>query len=88
MINRELKIMSRLTWLESFNREEYNTIPLLKMSDNKHGDLPVFVRKYNLFPDKEFKDTKVLHRHEYMQINYVCQGKGIHYINKQEFKII
>lgn len=80
--------MSRLTWLESFNREEYNCIPLLKMSDNKHGDLPVFVRKYSLFPDNKFTDTKALHRHEYMQINYVCQGRGIHFINKQEFKII
>ena len=76
--------MSKLTWLEFFNREEYNTIQLLKMSDNNHGDLPVFARKYNLFPNAAL----LLHRHEYMQINYVCQGKGIHFINKQEFKII
>ncbi|NMB95456.1 MAG: hypothetical protein GYA02_02425, partial [Clostridiaceae bacterium] len=76
--------MSKLTWLEFFNREEYNTIQLLKMSDNKHGDLPVFARKYNLFPNAAL----LLHRHEYMQINYVCQGRGIHFINKQEFKII
>jgi AraC-like DNA-binding protein/quercetin dioxygenase-like cupin family protein len=84
MINGELRIMSKLTWLEFFNREEYNTIQLLKMSDNNHGDLPVFARKYNLFPNAAL----LLHRHEYMQINYVCQGKGIHFINKQEFKII
>lgn len=63
-------------------------IPLLKMSDNKHGDMPIFVRKYTLSHDDELQDTNQIHSHEYMQINYVFQGKGVHHINKNEYKIL
>jgi AraC-like DNA-binding protein/quercetin dioxygenase-like cupin family protein len=70
--------------LEYSDKEKYKDIPLLKMSDNKHGGLPLYIRKYIMKPG----ETNKLHRHEYMQINYVYQGKGGHYINNQEFKII
>ncbi|HOJ12141.1 MAG TPA: AraC family transcriptional regulator [Clostridiales bacterium] len=76
--------MKNIISFESLDREEYSHIPLLKMSDNNHGGLPIFVRKYTLNSCNKGQ----LHRHEFMQINYVCQGKGGHYINKQEFKII
>lgn len=76
--------VSAVEYFEYLDKDEYKNIPLLRMSDNKHGDLPLFIRKYTMQPN----NTGILHRHEYMQINYVCQGKGGHYINKQNFKII
>lgn len=76
------------TCFESFDKEEYSDIPLLKMSDNNHGDKPLFIRKYTMLPDTTLEDTNTLHRHEYMQINYVSRGKGFHFINKKKFKII
>jgi len=79
-----MKKVTASEYLEYLDRAEYKDILLIKMSDNKHGGLPIFVRKYTVQPD----NMGELHRHEFMQINYVCQGKGGHYINKQEFKII
>ena len=79
--------MNNLTWFESFDREEYSGIPLLKMSDNNHGGMPIFVRKYNMLPTTTLKDTNVLHRHEYMQINYVYQGKAEYLVKNQRFII-
>lgn len=65
------------------DREEYKDIKLLRMTDNNHGDLPIFIRKYSM------KDYMVdFHRHEYMQINYICHGKGKHYVNNHGFDII
>ena len=69
--------------LNDLDRMEYRDIPLLKMVDNRHGDLPFFARKYINF---DF-NTK-LHRHEYMQINYVCQGQGKHCLNNHDFDIV
>lgn len=57
--------------------------PLLRMADNRHGGLPFFIRKYSL----SGSSTR-LHRHEYMQINYICQGKGDHTVNNHKFDII
>lgn len=71
-------------YFDYLDKEEYKDIRLIRMSDNKHGGLPVYARKYILQPG-----TIVgLHRHEFMQINYICQGKGGHYINKCEFDIV
>lgn len=64
-------------------KEKYKDMPLLRMVDNKHGGLPFFIRKYSL----EGATTK-LHRHEYMQINYIYQGKGQHIVNNHQFGII
>ncbi len=58
-------------------------IPVMKMVDNRHGNLPFFIRKYSAK-----STTSSLHRHEYMQINYIYRGKGKHYIKSHEFDII
>lgn len=65
------------------DNEQYKDIPLLRMADNHHGDLPFYIRKYSL---KDFSTG--LHRHEYMQINYVYRGSGKHYINDFSFDIL
>lgn len=65
------------------DNERYKNIPLYKMVDNRHGDLPFYIRKYSM-RDK----STLLHRHEYMQINYVYRGSGKHFINKFAFDII
>lgn len=65
------------------DNEMYKDIPLYKMVDNHHGNLPVYVRKYSM------KDQSTpLHRHEYMQVNYIFRGSGKHFINKFDFDII
>ena len=69
--------------LEHLDKEEYKDVPLLKMIDNKHGDLPFFIRRYSM---SNF--TPELHRHEYMQINYVYQGKAEHVVNNHHFEVI
>lgn len=69
--------------LDYLDKDEYKDIRLLKMADNCHGDLPFFIRKYTI------KDIILgKHRHEYMQINYVCHGKGKHIIGDHAFDII
>ena len=70
--------------IDYLDRDEYRTIPLLKMEDNNHGGLPFFIRKYVL--DSDSNSTR-LHRHEYMQINYIIKGKGKHIINQKGFNI-
>lgn len=65
------------------DNEMYKEIPLYKMVDNHHGNLPFYIRKYSM------KDNATpLHRHEYMQINYVYRGSGKHFINNFAFDII
>lgn len=64
------------------NKDEYKDIILLRMSDNKHGDIPFYMRKYKPSPNSN------LHRHLYMQINYVYQGKVKHVINNRELDVI
>jgi AraC-like DNA-binding protein/mannose-6-phosphate isomerase-like protein (cupin superfamily) len=65
------------------DNEKYNDIQLLRMKDNNHGDLPFYMRIYN-------RDTMTvyMHRHEYMQINYVYQGRGRHVVSDHEFDIV
>lgn len=69
--------------LKYLDRDEYSDIPLYKMVENKQGDLPFFITKYEVT-----SQNAVMHRHEYMQINYVYKGKAKHVINHQEFNII
>lgn len=83
-VMKERKDSAQYEYFECLDREEYKDIVLIRMSDNKHGGLPVYVRKYVLQPGA----TVDLHRHEFMQINYICRGKGGHYINKHEFDIV
>lgn len=69
--------------LHYLDKEEYKNIRLYKMHENMHGDMPYFIRRYT----QSYGYTEI-HRHEYMQINYVYQGKGKHLIHNQEFDII
>lgn len=65
------------------DKEEYKHIPLYKLKLDGVEDIPTFLSRYK---------TKNLplpwHRHEYMQINYVYQGKMKHVINNHEFEVI
>lgn len=54
----------------------------LRMEDNRN-ELPFFITRYSMF-----HEAKPLHRHEYMQINYVAAGKGTHMINQTQFPIM
>jgi AraC-like DNA-binding protein/mannose-6-phosphate isomerase-like protein (cupin superfamily) len=69
--------------LDYLDKNEYQDIPLLKMVDNKNGNVPFFIRKYM---SKEL--TTFLHRHQYMQINYIYQGNGKHLVRHDEFHIV
>jgi AraC-like DNA-binding protein/quercetin dioxygenase-like cupin family protein len=71
--------------LEYLNKKEYRDILLIKMVDNKNGDLPFFIRRYTMTSGNF---TPELHRHECMQINYVYQGKADHLLNNQQFEIM
>ncbi|MBR5543789.1 MAG: AraC family transcriptional regulator [Oscillospiraceae bacterium] len=66
------------------DKKEYKNIPLLDesaMCDSP--DAPrVFIRKYSKYPT-----DKDLHRHTYIQINYVNRGKGVHIINNKRIDI-
>lgn len=65
------------------DKKEYEDIPLYRMADNADRNLLFFIRKYSI------KDlTSSLHRHDYLQFNYIFQGKGKHIINNNEFDII
>jgi AraC-type DNA-binding domain-containing proteins len=67
----------------NLDNEIYRNVPLYKIEDNGNG-LPFFIRKYSTMPGTDPK----FHRHEYMQINYVCKGKGKHRINNSEFILV
>lgn len=69
--------------LSYLNKDRYKDVPLLRMVDNPNDGLPFFIRRYTLS-----NATTSLHRHEYMQINYIYQGKGEHVINNNKFEII
>jgi AraC-like DNA-binding protein len=69
--------------LDFLDKLDFKDVPMLKMVDNNHGDLPFYIRRYTI----KNANTR-LHRHEYMQINYVYQGKAKHLVNNSEFEII
>lgn len=66
------------------DREEYKNIPLHNendmnpFSENKH----FFIRKYKTQGNKP-----LLHRHSYIQINYVYKGIGYHIVNNRKIEI-
>ena len=70
--------------LAYLDKKEYRDIPLLKIVDNS-GGLPFFIHRHTMTAGNF---TSVLHRHEYMQINYVYQGKAEYLLNNKHFKII
>ena len=66
------------------NKDSYQNIPLLDESYmNPYSENNrFFIRKY-----KAKESSKELHRHKYIQINYVNKGSGYHIINNQRFDI-
>lgn len=62
------------------DREEYKDVQILRIEDNKN-DLPFFIAKL----DNTCNQSK--HRHEFVQIIYVCKGKLKHAINNNIFDI-
>lgn len=66
------------------DKAEYQSIPLLDesrmnpFSENRQ----FFIRKYS----PKVEDT-VLHRHKYVQINYVYKGSGFHIVNNRKIEI-
>ncbi len=65
------------------DKEEYKDIPLFRMEDNRDKSLLFFIRKYSTADI-----TNMLHRHDYMQFNYIFHGKGKHFVRNNEFDII
>jgi AraC-like DNA-binding protein/mannose-6-phosphate isomerase-like protein (cupin superfamily) len=59
--------------------EKYKGVHLIRACDTKWTNSYFFIRKYS--------SPTTLHRHEYMQINYILEGKGMHYINNNSFGI-
>lgn len=70
--------MNRLT--DDF--PEYQNIPLINMSDNHNGNLPLFVRTYSAAAR-----TSYLHRHGFIQMNYIAGGRGRHLVNDAAFEV-
>ncbi len=69
--------------LDYLDKEEYKDIHMYRMEDNRQGDIPFFIAKYKLS-----SQGTTMHRHEFMQINYVYKGRAKHVVNKQEFDVI
>lgn len=65
--------------IKTLESKRYDKIHLIKTSDIKWEREQFFIRKYSSSTD--------LHRHEYMQINYISKGSGTHFINNNEFTI-
>lgn len=61
------------------DKEEYRDIPILRIKDN-NNNLPFLISK----PDES---NKTKHRHEFVQIIYICKGKHKHAINNNVFDI-
>ena len=70
--------MAKFTYLD---RESYQEIPIFYMSENNNGGLPFHIQKYTL------RHATLLHRHDFMQINYIVNGSGEHIINGNAFPI-
>lgn len=66
------------------DKASYENIPLLDESNmgTDQGLYGFYIRKYK--PSEEIKD---LHRHQYIQINYVHKGSGYHIINNNKIDI-
>lgn len=61
------------------DKAEYKDVPVLRIIDNRNG-LPFFIAKMNTC-------NRSNHRHEFVQIIYVCRGKLRHSLNNRFFDI-
>lgn len=66
------------------DKESYKSIPLLVKSDmsESSGKEGFFIRKCEVS-----SESKGLHRHTYIQINYVYDGNGYHVVNDKKTEI-
>lgn len=62
------------------DKDEYKGTHIVRISDNKNG-LPFFIIRME-------SCNQVPHRHEFVQINYMCKGKLKHVINNNVFEVI
>lgn len=67
------------------DKPEYKDIPLFDETEffNSSNNNHFFIQKY--CPDN---NISLLHRHSYIQINYVYKGSGYHVINNKKIEII
>lgn len=65
------------------NKEEYKNIPIYHIQLDGKENAPVFLSRY-----KTDRLPLPLHRHEFMQINYIYKGNMKHFINGHEFKVM
>ena len=66
------------------DKKEYSGISLLDesmMNPASPDTEQFFIRKYRVNSDAR------LHRHTYIQINYVCRGRGHHIVNNRKTEI-
>jgi len=61
------------------DRKEYKGITLFRIAENNNG-LPFFI----IHKDK---CANIIHRHEYVQIIYICRGRLKHVINENAFDV-
>ncbi len=65
--------------LEALEKDHYKNVRLIKHANTKWAESSFFVRIYEA--------PTMLHRHEYIQINYVLRGSGRHFINSRDTDI-
>lgn len=61
------------------DKQEYKDIPILRIVDNKNN-LPFFIAKLR-------ECNRQIHRHEFVQIVYICKGKLKHVVDKNIFEV-
>lgn len=61
------------------DREEYKSVPILKIEDNRNN-LPFFIALLE-------KGNRIKHRHRFVQIVYIRKGKLKHVINDNAFDV-
>ncbi|NLZ56643.1 MAG: AraC family transcriptional regulator [Clostridiaceae bacterium] len=62
--------------------DRYGSIPMYRMSQNPDGHLGFYTCKVRS------RRSTLLHRHEYLQINYILSGQGEHTINDAVFPLV
>ncbi|MEN6315305.1 MAG: AraC family transcriptional regulator [Clostridiaceae bacterium] len=65
------------------DKEEYKAIPIYNIQLDGKENAPVFLCRYNTG-----RLPLVLHRHKFMQINYIYKGNMKHVINGHEFNVM
>lgn len=64
-----------------FLETEKNSIPLYTLKENSMTEFPFYIGK------NSFHKNTHLHQHQFVQINYITKGSGVHFIANQEYAI-